>query len=175
MKYFTFILVLAASHCFAQKDTIQLPYKDGKVLYQQIDSINGETKTQLYDKAKLWVVNNFKSANAVIQIDDKENGQIVGKGFENIYGKTLGVTYVVSCYFTVKIDCRDNKVRVSVYDIYFMQNSGSFSGNNIESMQGYKGIGANTRKKTVVSADTEIKTTLSDLRKALQNDVADKF
>src|ERR1700710_520458 len=119
MKYFTLILVLAASHCFAQKDTIQLPYKDGKVIYQQIDTINGATKTQLYDKAKLWVANAFKSANAVIQIDDKENGQIVGKGNFRIDFKVFTSKWFTTCFFTVKIDTRDNKARATVYDIYF--------------------------------------------------------
>jgi hypothetical protein len=91
--------------------------KDGKVVYEEIDSIPNISKVELYNKSKIWLVNTFNDAKAVLQIDDKDNGQLIGKGnFDYLYTVVLASARWV-CNFTVQIDCRDNKARIKVYDI----------------------------------------------------------
>jgi len=58
----------------------QIPTKDGKAFYEVIDSLPGISKGDLYNKSKVWFVNTFNNAKAVLQLDDKEAGIVMGKG-----------------------------------------------------------------------------------------------
>jgi hypothetical protein len=104
-------LMLISYHCFGQ-----LPTKDGHVFYESIDTLT-LTKDQLYTKAKLWIANTFKDSKSVIEIDDKENGQIVGKG-NFVVNYTYALTPSTCRFnFTVRIDLKDNKYRLQLYNI----------------------------------------------------------
>jgi len=59
----------------------------------------------------------FKSSKQVIQYQDKDEGIIVGKGF-------IGITYTLfpmDTWFTMTIEIKDNKARVTFEDIYISQ------------------------------------------------------
>ena len=38
------------------------------------------TKAQIYAATKIWIAQNFNSAKAVIELDDKDRGQVIGNG-----------------------------------------------------------------------------------------------
>lgn len=86
----------------------------------EIVEIDGQTKDQLYDASRIWIAKNFKSANNVIQHEDKSSGTLIGKG--NIQFPCEGF---IDCgafgndkvNFTIKIDTKDNKVRINLSDI----------------------------------------------------------
>lgn len=109
-----YFLIISPAFCLAQS---QMPMKDGKVIYEEIDSMPNVSKGELYSKSKIWFVNTFNSSKDVLQLEDKDNGQLIGKGnFDYLYTVVLtSATWV--CNFTVQIDCRDNKARIKVYDI----------------------------------------------------------
>lgn len=107
-------LLFAPFFSFAQN---KLPEKDGKVIYEEVDSMPGIEKDELYSRSKIWLVNTFKSAKDVVQLDDKQSGQLIGKGnfqYEYVVLLTSG-TWI--CSFTLQIDCRGNKARIKIYDI----------------------------------------------------------
>ncbi|MEZ5520682.1 MAG: DUF4468 domain-containing protein [Dokdonella sp.] len=54
--------------------------EDGKVKYSSIVSVEGNTKDELYARARLWLPEAFKDSRDAIQVDDKENGLLLGKG-----------------------------------------------------------------------------------------------
>lgn len=56
-------------------DTITGKIKFSKIVY--LDSI---PKAILYTKAREWFVRSFRSSKAVIELEDKESGKIIGKG-----------------------------------------------------------------------------------------------
>lgn len=97
----------------------QLPVKDGKVTYEVIDSVQG-TKNEIYGRAKLWLATAFKDAKEVIQADDKDAGEIVGKGSFRFSYSYFGT---VECLarFTLKISARDQKYRAIITDILVEQ------------------------------------------------------
>jgi hypothetical protein len=107
------ILYVITLNCYSQA----LPTREGKVFYEQVDTATG-TKAELYQKAKLWFANAFKDSKSVIQVDDKDNGQIVGKGNFDVPYK-YGVNTSAQCNFTVKIDVKDNKYRLQIYNINY--------------------------------------------------------
>jgi len=93
------------------------PMKDGAVFYEFVDSSLKKEKIDVYKAAKIWFADIFKNSKSVLQVDDKELGELVGKGtfkYSFIYG---GVELDYWCQFTAKISCRKNKYRIQIYDI----------------------------------------------------------
>lgn len=105
-----FSLFMIVTHCGAQIST-----KDGDAFYEYTDTVTA-TKSELYTKAKNWFVNTFKDAKEVIQIDEKEAGQIIGKGNLVFYYTYLMQAQKVRCNFTTRVDLKDNKYRIQLYN-----------------------------------------------------------
>jgi len=86
----------------------------------EIVDIQGQTKDQLFEASKVWIAKSFKSANNVIQYQDRDSGTIIGKG--NIQFPCEGF---IDCgafgkdrvNFTIQIDTKDGRARVSINDI----------------------------------------------------------
>lgn len=95
----------------------QLPVKDGQIFYEQIDSLPGVSKDEIYKRSKAWIVAIFKDAKEVIQLDSKEDGEIIGKGNFQFYYTMLGVPVPSRCFFTIKLSSRDGKHRAQIYDV----------------------------------------------------------
>lgn len=86
----------------------------------EVIDVPNKTKVQIFEDSRIWIAQSFKSANNVIQYADKDTGSIIGKG--NIPYPCDGF---VDCgafgkdkvNFTIKIDSKDNKARVTISDI----------------------------------------------------------
>lgn len=90
-------------------------------VYQGVVNINNKSASDLYAHIKLWIAENFRSANDVIQLDDKENGVLVVKGNIPITMKTLVGMYTYSMHTNFKFETKENRFRytadvVSVVD-----------------------------------------------------------
>ena len=122
------LICLFVAKSYAQGQQPPVPYIDGKVKYSEVVSIDGNTAGQLYGKAKLWFAAAFKSAQDVIQLDDKENGNLLGKGII-VQDQVNGLTNIRKTWrFTVKIQVKDGRYRAEVYDITY---TFEMPGNNI--------------------------------------------
>ncbi len=96
-----------------------------------VDSISAQS---LYSRTKLFIAENFKSAKTVIQLDDAENKTLVVKGgvMPYIRNAFAGRTYGISM-FTLKIQCKDNKFKYTLSDIYHEKVShDEYSGGSFE-------------------------------------------
>lgn len=97
--------------------------KNNSLTYTQVIECPGKSKDQLYVLLNFWYTNTFNDAKSVIQLNDKELGCIIGKGFvAGIAGHTGGSNaYVVNIAPIIKTDIKDEKVRVtytiSAYDV----------------------------------------------------------
>ena len=58
---------------------IGLSYSQTNFQWEKIDSVN-KSKAQIYSDTKMFIAEVWKSANSVIQNDDKESGLILVKG-----------------------------------------------------------------------------------------------
>ncbi len=82
--------------------------------------VDGKSKDQIFDASKIWIAKSFKSANNVVQYEDKASGTIIGKGnikFPCYDFTSCGAFGNDRVNFTVKIDSKDNKARISFSDI----------------------------------------------------------
>ncbi|NVJ47275.1 MAG: DUF4468 domain-containing protein [Cytophagia bacterium] len=92
-----------------------LPFDDtGELILSEVIQQTGSAD-DLYLRGKLMIANNFKSANDVIQLDDKDAHILVGKGWSSMWVRyLLGVDYRL--YYSLKIEARNNRYRYSIYD-----------------------------------------------------------
>lgn len=112
-KLLLIVMVFLTAYAFGQNMMLEiLPLKDGKVTYVgivQADSIN---KEELYKRTKRWFIDTYKSGKDVIQLDDKENGDLIGKGFfETYWGQQT-----INIWQTIKVQVKDGRYRYEITD-----------------------------------------------------------
>ena len=96
-----------------------LPFNEkGDFLIQEVVETPG-SKEQLFGRAALFYAESFNSANDVVQVKDSDNGLIQGKGLSELdidteYG--IGTVYM---FYSIKIECKDNRFRYRIYDVYY--------------------------------------------------------
>ena len=116
---FSIAAIICTNVVFAQKDTtgLNIPVKDGAVIYERVVEAPNKSKADLYKNAKQWFVDYFKSSKDVIQNEDKEDGKIVGKGILLIPFKgALGSNVMYNDKLSIQVDCKDNKYRLRFYE-----------------------------------------------------------
>ena len=132
MKKLLPILFLLAhfSIIVAQEKLIdKFPQDNGKVTYTNVISVDSSIKKDLYVKAKRWFVNTYNSGKDVIQIDDKENGEIIGKGYFQEYMKVALGGHNVSVWHTIRVQSKDGRYKYTINNIILKE---EIPGNNSE-------------------------------------------
>lgn len=89
--------------------------KNNALTYEQVIQVPDKTASQLYVILNYWYTTTFNDANAVIKLNDKELGCIIGQGYvEGIAAHTGGTnSYVVNIRPVIKTDIKDGRVRVT--------------------------------------------------------------
>jgi hypothetical protein len=80
----------------------------------------GYSKDQVFDATKIWVAENFRSAKAVLEYENKDAGTIIGngsipypcKGLECIGASDWKVP------FTMRVDVKDQKFRLTFTNVH---------------------------------------------------------
>jgi hypothetical protein len=83
--------------------------------YQEVITIPGLAAEDLYEKSHRWIAETFKSAKAVIEYANKEEGQIIGNG-------VVDVSYSLYPYptaFTLNLEAKDGKIRATFNNMRF--------------------------------------------------------
>lgn len=101
--------------------------ENGKINFNDVVKVDSVSSKELYVRAKQFFVNIFKSANDVVQMDDKESGIIVGKGFNDIYIKILANPVAIQMWYSIKIQCKDGRYKYEIYDINFKSYSSQYA------------------------------------------------
>ncbi|HOY32119.1 MAG TPA: DUF4468 domain-containing protein [Bacteroidales bacterium] len=84
--------------------------------WEKTDSI-AKTKAQIYSDTKMYIANVWKSAQSVIQNDDKEAGNIVVKGlFESKHFFSPDVVYFYG--YTVTFKMKDNRYKINIDNVH---------------------------------------------------------
>lgn len=111
MKRFPLIFVMLFSlNVFAQNSN--------PLIYSEVVDLPGLSKDEIYSMARMWFVEAYKNPQKVLQIQDKESGEIVGKGNTKYYSKIWmgaeGSKGVIN--YTVKIFIKDGKYKYEITD-----------------------------------------------------------
>ena len=138
MKNLILILVILTTNMISAQLSEKFPKDDnGNVVHTKIVTLENKSKDQLYILAKMYFAETFKSANDVIQLDDKENGVILGKGITNFMVKSGKYNFNCKMSFTMKVSIKDNKCKLEVYNIVYNDTSTAESNYSKEADQTY--------------------------------------
>lgn len=128
VKFIPIALVILALVALFQKCSSQLtqiPVVNGMVHLDTVVITDSLSKSEIYLRSKVWVSDYFKSGKAVIDLDDKEAGVLIGNG-----NSLINVGIIESrCYYTLKISMKENKYRFEVYDFSYKPDNGNWIGN----------------------------------------------
>lgn len=77
-------------------------------------NIPGKSANEIYIEVNNWFVHSFGSGKSVIQLNDKEEGCIIGKGFIDALGTNSGFFNVsdAAAWIILRVDIKDEKIRV---------------------------------------------------------------
>ena len=109
MKRLLFTVLLIVGFTSAQAQT--------PVSYSEVVQVEGVSKEDLYQRAREWFTDTFRSSNDVIQLDDKENGQIVGKAiftYRQLFGEVLGIDCLIN--FKISVFCKEGRYKYDLTD-----------------------------------------------------------
>ena len=123
-KFLFSIFFLVTLSFFAQAQnnspTVPIDSATNKITYSKVVWVDSSLlKLELFSRAREWFAKAFKSSNNVIQMEDKENGKIVGKGLTQVYCKSLGGDRKSGFInFTLSIYIKDGRYKYEITDFY---------------------------------------------------------
>lgn len=99
---------------YSQKQTIDPDTK--LITYTEVVEVAGVSKDELYLRANTWLSRAFKSAKAVIDVQDKEAGKIIAKGNISAIIKTplVGKQEAGTINITITLQTKDGKYKYTV-------------------------------------------------------------
>lgn len=95
--------------------------QDTAVAFTAVMQVESATQDELFQRGRLWFASTFGDSKAVFEIQDKETGELVGKGI--VKGKTayraLGKDWINRyCYsFMLRVVVKDSRYRYEVTQI----------------------------------------------------------
>jgi hypothetical protein len=102
----------------------KIPNRDGWPFYEFIDSsMKDKTKPEIHRAGVMAIAELFGDSKEVIEINDLEDGNLVGKGTTSMSSRG----YRYSIPFTVIITSKDGKFRVQAKSITKVRNAGTTS------------------------------------------------
>ncbi|MBP9927607.1 MAG: DUF4468 domain-containing protein [Cyclobacteriaceae bacterium] len=166
MKLLVILVLICFCGVIKSQNSIldNFPTKEGLIVYTEIVEVDSTLKAvDLYLNAKNWIVEAFKSSQAVIEIDEKEARVIAIKAYIQKH-----VSYVSpKIWFTLKIEMKDGRYRYTLsntkvtYDVSSVTPISHYE-NSLESWINETETATST-KKWVIEANEEWRTTLNTL------------
>ena len=96
--------------------------------WEKIYSVS-KSKSEIYSLTKMYIAETWKSAQNVIQNDDKEGGIILVKGVHQQNAKFMGGVYVYVYNYSMAFRIKEGRYKVSLEDVHckraYMQSSGN--------------------------------------------------
>ena len=127
MKFLNILIFLLFSTIIYGQSSEAIKYME----VVELDSTR--TAKNLYSQARMWFAETYRSSKDVIQLEDKENGRIIGKGnikYEsNIFVGSTGTRGWIN--YTISISVKDGKYKYEITNFMHEGNSlnsqGAFS------------------------------------------------
>lgn len=122
-----FTLLVIGVNGFSQFDTstehlreLEIDSTTNKIVFTEVVQTPGVNRSDLYNAAREWFVVSFKSADDVLQMEDKEAGILMGKAFNSVSATTgMGVTIPYMLYYTIKLYFKDGRYKYVVTDLIY--------------------------------------------------------
>ncbi len=166
LRLILIILFFVSYHSQGQERLLNiLPLVDGRVTYTGVIQVDSSGKDELYDRAMRWFITTYLSPKDVIDLEDRENREIIGKGSLKI------VYYFRDPYidYTISIIAKDNRFKYTITDLSYSENSHSIF--NIEDFpKSWFG-----QEKLYLTVDKAFNSLVNDLEKYMKTKPKDDW
>ena len=112
---FTFLFIFAFTSCKIFGQDLPVDAETKLISYTKVVDAPETSKAELYSRANEWFAKNYKSAQSVLQMQDKEAGKLVGKAICKTTLRGYDAGYV---NYTISIFVKDNKYKYEVTNLY---------------------------------------------------------
>ena len=87
---------------------------------EQVYEVPDQTRDQVFSAARMWIAENFKSAKAVIEYENRDEGTIIGNGVVQYPCKGMACMLKAdwTVPFTMRVDTKDGKFRLTFTNIH---------------------------------------------------------
>jgi hypothetical protein len=98
-----------------------LPMENGRVAYNFVGPAPSLSKTEIHRRARQWVARTYQSSKAVLEIEDRETGDLLGNGVSNIYVARTKNAFATSkpIIYTISVEAKNEKYRVQVTNVRY--------------------------------------------------------
>jgi hypothetical protein len=123
MKWFAFFLFVIPGKQVSAQEQIN----DSIVSYSQVYQVDSLSKTDIFNLVRTWFASTFKDSKAVIEISDKDAGQITGKGNQSttLTHPSMKITYPYRLNFLIDVRVKDYKYKITLSNFQFEYNASS--------------------------------------------------
>mgnify|MGYP001310794013 CR=1 FL=1 len=149
--------------------------ESGKLYKSEVVHLDNMPRDELFSAFSQLFVDMFAHVKYVTQLSDKDNGIIIVKSYDEVSNK-LGS---FNMWFTLKIECRDNRYKAELYDFYY-SNTDTGSEYQVESYLSQKRyykkngeprtLNENLRQSTVSKINEILNTLKTDITKYKSKD-----
>jgi hypothetical protein len=174
--------IAISSLSFGQTEILNLPIDStsNKIKYSNIILLDSLTsKQELFSRATEWFAKTYKFSKDVIQLNDSENGKIVGKANLSVSFTALGIkTTAGYINYTITLYIKNGKYKYEITDFYhvgiYVNSSagkapdGGTCENLIKEKKGFWGYSyKRTYENYLIQMDNDIRALVSDLENAM--------
>jgi hypothetical protein len=108
----TLISLLLLSTAQAQLISDLPKDESGKLYKAEVVQLDNMPKNELFSAFSQLFADMFTHVKYVTQLSDKDNGIIIVKSYDK-------ARYGLNLWFTLKVECRDNRFKAELYDFYY--------------------------------------------------------
>ncbi len=98
------------------------------IVFEDVIQVDNKSASELYISASGWIAKTYSSNKDVIQVENADAGILIAKGFTRISVFTGIVTSEMDMFYTIDIQCRNNRYKLSISNIYYL---GTVAGSKI--------------------------------------------
>ncbi len=114
------------------------PVSEADITVERVVEAKGSSKDIIYESTKMWIAENFRSAKAVLEYENKEAGKLIGNG--SIKYPCSGFDCMAKndwrVLFTMRVDVKDDKFRLTFTNLRLKWPP---SYNGLSAQPGYEG------------------------------------
>lgn len=86
-----------------------------KITYQGVVQVPGASQLELYSRAREWFAATFGSSKAVLEVDDRESGKLIGRAYAQFeFSGGFGPTVPWAMWRTIKVETKDGRYRYTI-------------------------------------------------------------
>lgn len=120
--YLLVFVITFCNSCWGQKEAPLLPIDSitGKITFMEVVYVDSSfKKNELFNTAMNWFARTYISSKEVIQLQDKEQGVIIGKGIIPVYYQYMGInTQDGYMNYTISVYVKDGRYKYEITDFF---------------------------------------------------------